>query len=142
MPVRAAAGPETATARRRLAGSTVRSVLDNPRYTGYAIFGRWAKHEMLLDPEDVAAGHVVRFRRANPDRVVRSRQPGAPRDCVGRGLHPGAAGAPVEGGWRSEDGRARPSAAGGRPSHVYLFSRTDSVRGVQSQDGGKSPSPR
>ena len=59
-------------------GSTVRSVLDNPRYTGYAIFGRWAKHEMLLDPDDVAAGHVVRFRRANPDRVVRSRQPAHP----------------------------------------------------------------
>ncbi|HEY0690955.1 MAG TPA: recombinase family protein [Kribbella sp.] len=56
----------------------VRSVLDNPRYTGYAIFGRWAKHEMLLDPDDVAAGHVVRFRRANPDRVVRSRQPAHP----------------------------------------------------------------
>src|SRR5882757_1270357 len=55
-------------------GSTVRSILDNPRYTGYAIFGRWAQHEILLDPDDVAAGHVVRFRRANPDRVVRSRQ--------------------------------------------------------------------
>ncbi|MEV6902145.1 hypothetical protein [Amycolatopsis sp. NPDC051372] len=34
-------------------------MLDNPRYTGYAIFGRWTKHETLLDPEDVAAGHVV-----------------------------------------------------------------------------------
>jgi hypothetical protein len=22
-------------------GSTVRSILDNPRYTGYAVFGRW-----------------------------------------------------------------------------------------------------
>ncbi|HET6500879.1 MAG TPA: recombinase family protein [Amycolatopsis sp.] len=54
-------------------GSTVRAILDNPRYTGYAIFGRWTKHETLLDPEDVAAGHVVRFRRSAPDRVVRSR---------------------------------------------------------------------
>ncbi|WP_215544307.1 recombinase family protein [Amycolatopsis sp. CA-230715] len=54
-------------------GSTVRSILENPRYTGYAFFGRWAKHETLLDPEDVAAGHVVRFRRATPDRIVRSR---------------------------------------------------------------------
>ena len=59
-------------------GSTVRAILDNPRYTGYAIFGRWAKHEMLLDPDDVAAGHVVRFRRASSDRVVRSRQPAHP----------------------------------------------------------------
>jgi hypothetical protein len=31
-------------------GSTVRSILDNPRYTGYAVFGRWARHETLLDP--------------------------------------------------------------------------------------------
>ncbi|WP_232376787.1 recombinase family protein [Amycolatopsis aidingensis] len=54
-------------------GSTVRSILENPRYTGYAFFGRCAKQETLLDPEDVGAGHVVRFRRASADRVVRSR---------------------------------------------------------------------
>jgi hypothetical protein len=59
-------------------GSTVRAILENPRYTGYAFFGRWAKHETLLDPDDVAAGHVVRFRRASPDRVVRSRQSAHP----------------------------------------------------------------
>jgi len=59
-------------------GSTVRWILDNPRYTGYAIFGRYVKHEMLLNPDDVAAGHVVRFRRANAERVVRSRQPAHP----------------------------------------------------------------
>lgn len=28
-------------------GSTVRSILENPRYTGYAFFGRWTKHETL-----------------------------------------------------------------------------------------------
>jgi len=59
-------------------GSTVRAILENPRYTGYAVFGRWTKHETLLDPEDVAAGHVVRFRKAQPDRVVRSRRPAHP----------------------------------------------------------------
>lgn len=59
-------------------GSTVRAILDNPRYTGYAFFGRWTKHEVLLDPDDVAAGHVTRFRRSNPDRIVRSRQPTHP----------------------------------------------------------------
>lgn len=59
-------------------GSTVRSILENPRYTGYAVFGRWTKHEMLLDPDDVAAGHVVRFRRSTPDRIVRSRRPAHP----------------------------------------------------------------
>ena len=60
-------------------GSTVRAILDNPRYTGYAIFGRWARQEMLLDPDDVAAGHVTRFRRAAPQRVVRSRYPAHPQ---------------------------------------------------------------
>lgn len=59
-------------------GSTVRSILENPRYTGYAIFGRWTKQETLLDPDDVAAGHVVRFRRSTPDRIVRSRKPAHP----------------------------------------------------------------
>ncbi|GAA3854181.1 recombinase family protein [Amycolatopsis tucumanensis] len=59
-------------------GSTVRSILENPRYTGYAFFGRWTKHETLLDPDDVAAGHVTRFRRSAPDRVVRSRLPAHP----------------------------------------------------------------
>ena len=60
-------------------GSTVRSILETPRYTGYAFFGRWTKHETLLDPDDVAAGHVVRFRRADKETVVRSRQPAHPR---------------------------------------------------------------
>ena len=59
-------------------GSTVRAILDNPRYTGYAFFGRWSKQETLLDPEDVGAGHVVRFRRAGKESVVRSRRPAHP----------------------------------------------------------------
>jgi hypothetical protein len=59
-------------------GSTVRAILDNPRYTGYAVFGRWTKHETLLDPDDVAAGHVVRFRKSPAKRVVRSRQQAHP----------------------------------------------------------------
>lgn len=29
----------------------------------------------LLNPDDVAAGHVVKFRRSSPDRIVRSRNP-------------------------------------------------------------------
>ncbi|HEY2204658.1 MAG TPA: recombinase family protein [Pseudonocardia sp.] len=59
-------------------GTTVRAILDNPRYTGYAVFGRWTKHETLLDPDDVAAGHVVRFRKAAKEAVVRSRRPAHP----------------------------------------------------------------
>lgn len=56
-------------------GSTVRAILENHRYTGYTVFGRWSKSEELSDPDDVSAGHVVRFRRAAPDRIVRSRVP-------------------------------------------------------------------
>jgi hypothetical protein len=52
--------------------------LDNPRYTGYAVFGRWARHETLIDPDDVAAGNVARFRRAEPGRIARSRVPAHP----------------------------------------------------------------
>jgi DNA invertase Pin-like site-specific DNA recombinase len=59
-------------------GSTVRAILENPRYTGYAFFRRWTKHEALLDPDDVAAGHVVKFRRSGTDRIVRSRTPAHP----------------------------------------------------------------
>ncbi|MFI6031873.1 recombinase family protein [Amycolatopsis magusensis] len=52
--------------------STVRAILDNPRYTGYAVFGRWKRHEMLMNPDDVAAGTVMRFKRAPAENVVRS----------------------------------------------------------------------
>jgi len=59
-------------------GSAVRAILENPRYTGYAVFGWWSKHDTLLDPDDVPAGHLERFRRAAVDRVVRSRRPAHP----------------------------------------------------------------
>jgi hypothetical protein len=58
--------------------ATVKAILENPRYTGYAIYGRWQKVEELLDPDDVAAGHVVRFRRSAQSRIVRSREPAHP----------------------------------------------------------------
>ena len=58
--------------------SAVRAILENPRYTGYALYGRWQKVEELLDPEDVAAGHVVRFRRSAQSKIVRSREPAHP----------------------------------------------------------------
>ncbi|MEU8223631.1 recombinase family protein [Kribbella sp. NPDC048915] len=58
--------------------TTVKAILENPRYTGFAIYGRWQKVEELLDPEDVAAGHVVRFRRSPQSKIVRSREPAHP----------------------------------------------------------------
>jgi Recombinase len=58
--------------------ATVKAILENPRYTGYAIYGRWQKVEELLDPDDVAAGHIVRFRRSAQSKIVRSREPAHP----------------------------------------------------------------
>ncbi|MGW6194828.1 recombinase family protein [Kribbella sp. NPDC055110] len=58
--------------------STVAAILENPRYTGYAVYGRWRKSEELLDPDDVAAGYVVRFRRSPQAKIVRSRHPAHP----------------------------------------------------------------
>ncbi|MDQ3276339.1 MAG: recombinase family protein [Actinomycetota bacterium] len=62
-------------------GSTVRSILENPRYTGYAVFGRWSKHETLVNPDDVSAGHVMRFGGppARPSSVPAARR--TPRSC-------------------------------------------------------------
>ncbi|EWC59255.1 Site-specific recombinase [Actinokineospora spheciospongiae] len=58
--------------------STIRAILENPRYTGYAVFGRWSKHETLIDPDDVGAGHKTLFRKAPADKIVRSRVPAHP----------------------------------------------------------------
>ncbi|GAA2806838.1 recombinase family protein [Saccharopolyspora taberi] len=101
-------------------GSTVRSILENPRYTGYAFFGRWTKHETLLDPDDVAAGHVTRFRRSSPDRIVRSRKPAHPvivpvEDFTQAQL---LRRSKASGGLRT----ARKTERSGRPTkHTYLF---------------------
>ncbi|WP_433621041.1 recombinase family protein [Nocardia sp. CA-120079] len=57
---------------------TVAAILQNPRYTGYAVFGRWTKHEELLDPDDAAAGNITRFRRSPNQRIVRSKKPAHP----------------------------------------------------------------
>ncbi|MEV0688174.1 recombinase family protein [Nocardia sp. NPDC050378] len=58
--------------------STIAAILQNPRYTGYAFFGRWTKTESLLDPDDVAAGHIVMFKRSPAQRIIRSRHPARP----------------------------------------------------------------
>jgi hypothetical protein len=78
VPVGATSGSEPPPARGWVAGQHCPGDPRQPRYTGYAFFGRWTKHETLLDPDDVAAGHVVRFRRAGADRVVRSREQAHP----------------------------------------------------------------
>lgn len=46
--------------------SAVRAILKNPRYTGYQVWARQRKDEVLLDIDDVAAGHVTK-QRWNPE---------------------------------------------------------------------------
>lgn len=41
---------------------TVRTILDNPRYTGRQVWNRQRRDEVLLDVEDVAAGHETKMR--------------------------------------------------------------------------------
>ena len=42
--------------------SAVRAILLNPRYTGYNVWNRQRRDEVLLDVEDVAAGHQTKLR--------------------------------------------------------------------------------
>ena len=42
--------------------SAVRAILTNPRYTGYQVWGKQRRDEVLLDVDDVAAGHETVMR--------------------------------------------------------------------------------
>lgn len=50
----------------------VRAILTNPRYTGVAVWGRQRRDEVLVDVEDVAAGHRTRMRWNQEDAWIRS----------------------------------------------------------------------
>ncbi len=52
--------------------SAVRAILINPRYTGVAVWGRQRRDEVLVDVEDVAAGHRTRLRWNDEDAWIRS----------------------------------------------------------------------
>jgi site-specific DNA recombinase len=54
--------------------SAVRAILRNPRYTGYQVWGRQRRDEMLVDVDDVAAGHLTRMRWNDAARWVWSTQ--------------------------------------------------------------------
>jgi site-specific DNA recombinase len=55
---------------RAWAKSAVRAILHNPRYTGYQVWGRQRRDEVLLNVDDVAAGHITKMRWNDPDRWV------------------------------------------------------------------------
>jgi thiol-disulfide isomerase/thioredoxin len=52
--------------------SAVRAILLNPRYTGISVWGRQRREEVLLDVEDVAAGHRTKMVWNDPSAWVRS----------------------------------------------------------------------
>ena len=47
-------------------GSAVEAILRNPRYTGYEVWNKQHKDEVLIDVEDVALGHETKL-RWNPE---------------------------------------------------------------------------
>ena len=55
--------------------SAIRAILKNPRYTGYQVWARQRKDEVLLDIDDVAAGHVTKQRWNPEDEWQWSREP-------------------------------------------------------------------
>jgi site-specific DNA recombinase len=48
----------------------VRAILKNPRYTGRQVWNRQRREEVLLDVEDVAAGHETKLRWNDPDKWI------------------------------------------------------------------------
>ena len=55
--------------------SAVRAILSNPRYTGYQVWNRQRRDEVLLDIDDVAAGHVSKMRWNPRDQWISSAAP-------------------------------------------------------------------
>jgi site-specific DNA recombinase len=57
------------------ANSAVRAIVKNARYTGYEVWNKQRKDEVLLDVEDVALGHVTRMRWNDSSEWVTSAVP-------------------------------------------------------------------
>ncbi len=58
--------------------SAVRTILTNPRYTGYAVWNKQRKEELLIDVEDVALGHETKLKWNPKDKWVFSDRPAHP----------------------------------------------------------------
>jgi len=57
------------------AKSAVRAILGNPRYTGFEVWNKQRKDEVLLDVEDVAMGHETKMRWNDSTDWVWSTEP-------------------------------------------------------------------
>jgi site-specific DNA recombinase len=56
-------------------GATVRAILQNPRYTGYEVWNKQRKDEVLIDVDDVALGHQTKQRWNPKDKWIFSAEP-------------------------------------------------------------------
>jgi site-specific DNA recombinase len=57
------------------AKSAIRAILANPRYTGFEVWNKQRKDEVLLDVEDVALGHQTKMRWNDTDAWIWSQRP-------------------------------------------------------------------
>ncbi len=55
--------------------SAIRAILSNPRYTGYQVWAKQRREEILLDVEDVSAGHQTVMRWNGEEQWVWSAEP-------------------------------------------------------------------
>ncbi len=55
--------------------SAIRAILTNPRYTGYQVWAKQRREEILLDVEDVSAGHQTVMRWNGEEQWVWSAEP-------------------------------------------------------------------
>src|SRR6266487_1495328 len=58
--------------------SAVRALLGNPRYTGYQVWNKQRRDEVLLDIDDVAAGHISKMRWNPKQQWITSAEPTHP----------------------------------------------------------------
>ena len=58
--------------------SAIRVILTNPRYTGFQVWNRQRKQEILLDVDDVALGHETKMRWNDRQAWLHSSEPSHP----------------------------------------------------------------
>lgn len=54
--------------------TTIRTLLQNPRYTGWEFWGKFKKVQSLMVVDDPSWGHKTKLGRAEPEKLIRSRE--------------------------------------------------------------------
>ena len=116
-------------------GSTVRAILDNPRYTGYAVFGRWATAKKARRSRRRRGRARDPFPPGRPGTRRAVPRAGAPGDRVGGDVHADPAAARLPG--RRGPGGAAQARTRARPGQAHLrAARAGPVRVLLAEDGG------